>query len=391
MDDRTGNRNRTFEVAGIEPRVSAKYKIGNIENELDAGGRFMYERAFEKRINGDKKDASSGVLRSDEIRTGYATSAYVQNQFKINKQFSVTAGVRTELFNYERDILRDQFNIGGINQIVDTSIVANSNVFAVIPGVGFNYRPHRMVGLFGGVHRGFAPPRIKDAITADGEDVELDSENSWNFELGVRSAPIEGLKVEVTGFLMDFSNQVIPVAEAAGGAGAGLVNGGRTRHAGVEAGVSLDFGRFIGSKYTYLLESNFTYVHAKFNADRFVGADQTNIKGNRTPYAPEFRVSTVAMVETPFGLGIQLASIFVSDQYTDVLNTFEPSNNGRIGYMPSYFILDGTIRYNIPKINVTASLSVKNILNQRYIVTRRPQGIRVGMPRFVSAGVEIGF
>lgn len=391
MDDRTGNRNRTFEVMGIEPRVSGEYNIGNIKNELDAGGRFMYERALEKRINGSKKDASSGVLRDDEIRTGYATSAYIQNRFKINKRFSVTAGVRTEVFNYERDILRGQFEIGGVNQIVDTNVVANNNVFAVIPGVGFNYRPHRMVGLFGGVHRGFAPPRIKDAITPEGEALELDSENSWNFELGIRTAPIEGLKLELTAFFMDFSNQIIPVAESAGGQGAGLINGGRTRHAGVETGLSLDFGRFFSSKYTYLIESNFTYVHATFNEDRFVGSDQTNIKGNKTPYAPEFRISTVAMVEAPFGLGVQFSTIFVSDQYSDVLNTHIPSNNGRIGYMPSYFILDGTIRYNIPKINVTASLSVKNILNQRYIVTRRPQGIRVGMPRFVSAGVEVNF
>jgi Fe(3+) dicitrate transport protein len=391
MDDRTGNRNRSFEVVGIEPRLAANYNMGKVENELETGMRFMYERAFEKRIDGTKKDASSGTLREDEIRTGYATSAFVQNRFKISNKFSVTAGVRTELFNYERDIIRGRFNIDGTNVLRDTSIVSNSQVFAVIPGVGFNYRVARTVGIFGGIHRGFAPPRVKDAISNSGEAMELDGEYSWNYELGVRSTLMEGLRFELTGFFMDFSNQIIPVSESAGGQGSGFVNGGRTRHGGIETGVSMDAGRLFGSKYVYQIDANLTYVHAVYNEDRFVGPDQINIKGNRTPYAPNVRFFASALFEAPFGLGLQLSGLYVGDQYTDPLNTVAPSADGRIGHLPSYFIMDGTVRYKIPKVNLTANLSMKNILNARYISTRRPQGIRVGMPRFVSAGLDFTF
>ncbi|MDO8548997.1 MAG: TonB-dependent receptor plug domain-containing protein, partial [Ignavibacteria bacterium] len=72
MRNSTGNRNREFEVAGIEPRIYINYFLGDIKNDLEGGIRFLYERAFEQRVDGKKANALSGDLREDEIRTGYA-------------------------------------------------------------------------------------------------------------------------------------------------------------------------------------------------------------------------------------------------------------------------------------------------------------------------------
>src|SRR5690606_4763546 len=60
MRNSTGNRNRRFEVAGIESRLTSKYDIGGVANEMKVGARYLYERAFEQRINGTKFDAGSG-------------------------------------------------------------------------------------------------------------------------------------------------------------------------------------------------------------------------------------------------------------------------------------------------------------------------------------------
>jgi Fe(3+) dicitrate transport protein len=78
------------------------------------------------------------------------------------------------------------------------------------------------------LHRGFAPPRIKDAIGSDGTDLQLDAEKSWNYEIGMRTGLSTVAGFEMTVFMMDFSNQVIPVSESSGGAGTGYINGGRT-------------------------------------------------------------------------------------------------------------------------------------------------------------------
>lgn len=81
----------------------------------------------------------------------------------------------------------------------------------------------------------------------------------------------------------------------------------------------------------------------------------------------------------------------MGEQFTDQLNTIDPSGNGRIGKIPSYHLLDATLLYDIPSINTSFNVAVKNLMDERYIVSRRPQGIRVGIPRFITAGVNINF
>jgi Fe(3+) dicitrate transport protein len=396
MRNSTGNRNRQFEVAGIEPRLSAKYQLGNISNELDAGTRFLYERAFEQRVNGRNASSRSGDLVEDEIRTGYALSAYAQNKFFLTERFSVTGGLRMESFDYDRNILRSTFAVNGVTAVRDTNIIADSRVFQLIPGVGANYTLRENTTIFAGIHRGFAPPRVKDAITQAGQALQLDAELSWNTEIGTRTKPVDGLSLELTAFLMDFSNQIIPVSESSGGTGSGLVNGGRTRHSGLEAGVTADFARILSvPNYALIFDMNATYVNAYYNADRFVSPsandEAVNIRNNRTPYAPEWMISSALTFEAPMGLSLRLTGTYVGEQFTNELNTVAPSADGRTGKLPSYFIADATARYQIPKTQASFNLAVKNITDERYIASRRPQGIRVGLPRLITAGFDIQF
>ena len=380
MRNSTGNRNRQFEVAGIESRLIHKYKFLKIDNEFTGGIRFVYERAFEQRINGTNPTLSSGVLRDVEVRTGNGSSAFAHNNFKISSRFSVTAGVRAELFDFERAIER--------RNNVDSLIVNDSRVFQVIPGAGFNYSLTEDILLFSGVHRGFAPPRIKDAISSTGEDVELDAELSWNYELGFRGKLAKGLNFELTGFYMDFSNQVIPVSESSGGVGAGLINGGRTIHAGIEGGVTLEVHKFVNLKQEKLfVNANYTYVKAEFSADRFPDAE-TNVRGNRTPYAPEHLINGSLTYESKYGFGARFTYVYISDQFTDIRNTVESTAYVRDGKIDAYSVLDATLMYKVRKWNTVFTMSAKNLTDERYMVSRRPQGIRVGNPRILMFGVR---
>lgn len=411
MLNRTGNRNRQFEVAGFEPRISTRFFTGTLRNHIDAGIRILYERAFEQRVNGKTADAISGSLQEDEIRTGYATSAFVQNKFLVSNRITFTAGLRSESFFYERTILRLRNN--------DTLIEAQSQVHAIIPGAGFNYGLSEAVDIFGGIHRGFAPPRIKDAISNSGQDLQLDAEKSWNLEVGSRANLMYNLQIEMTGFYMDFSNQVIPVSESSGGSGSGLVNAGRTKHTGAEISLIAERIALSQSGYQIGLRINATFVKSEFSSDRFViekiaktGSKDTtwiNVKGNRTPYAPEWMVNAQLMLETPFGLGIRINSKYTGKQFTDVLNTrnvydyidlaianpdynyTQAIANGRIGEMPAFFLMDAAACYKISDIGLEFSASVKNLLNERYVASRRPQGIRVGLPRMAILGVSWSF
>ena len=387
MRNGTGNRNRQFEVAGFEQRINLEYNLGSIKNELTAGYRYIYEKGYEQRVNGSFPTAESGDLITDEDRTGNAISTFVQNKFKLSSKFSIDAGLRAEFYDFERHVFRNRFN----GEVRDTSIVNGTSVSQIIPGLGFNYQVNRDINLFGGVHRGFAPPRVKDAITAAGVVQQLDAELSWNYELGIRTAVTKGLYAEVTAFYLDFSNQIIPVSESAGGTGSGLVNGGETIHEGIELGLSFDLSELGEVQYNVKLDVSATFQNAIFAADRFqtIGIESVNLSGNQTPYAPKMLLSSALAIESPFGLTARLTNTFIGEQFTDPLNTLSPSANGRDGKLDSYLLTDFQLIYAFPKVeNLSVSMSVKNLTNDRYISSRRPQGIRVGLPRFISFGVD---
>jgi Fe(3+) dicitrate transport protein len=406
----TGQRNRQFEVAGVEPRMNYRYDLAGKRSYLDAGVRYLYERAFEQRVNGTSAGVLSGDLRDDEIRTGHAFSSYLQNKVMFSERFSFTAGLRSELIGYEREIRRMSFK--------DTLIVAQSSVFEIIPGAGFNYNFNDGLGLFAGIHRGFAPPRTKDAISNEGMDLQLEAEKSWNTELGIRGN-LQFIEFEFTAFHMDFSNQVIPVSESSGGAGTGYINGGATVHSGFETSMLLPFDFLLPEGWNAGLMWNATFVRAEFSGDRYVLFKRSlntehenvyvNVKGNKTPYSPSVSVSGAIQAVTPWGIGLRISANYVGSQFTDVLNTVnvydwiatdeqdlnynyvQATANGRIGKLDPYLITNLNVWYDHSSSGLGFNVGIKNLTNERYIASRRPQGIRVGLPRFISAGITFDF
>lgn len=411
MRNSTGNRDRQFEVVGFEPRLQSRFFTGTLKNQLDAGIRFLFERAFEQRGNGQTADAVSGNLQENEIRTGYAGSAYLQNKFIVSSNLTITAGLRYESLLYDRTILRLQYQ--------DTLIGSKTSLQQLIPGAGFNLAISPQLDIFGGVHRGFAPPRIKDAISNSGENLQLGAEKSWNIELGSRTRFAGVLDIEFTSFVMDFSNQVIPVSESSGGQGSGFINGGRTLHKGLELSLSAKNIAFGSSGYKSGFLLNATFAKSTFSSDRFVvqkiartaPQDTTllNINGNRTPYAPEWMLNGQLSLDSPSGLSLRVVGTYTGVQFTDVLNTPNPYDyielaatdpgfrwmqataNGRIGELPSTFLVDASAVYIHEGSGLEFSASVKNLLNERYISSRRPQGIRVGLPRYIIIGIAWSF
>jgi Fe(3+) dicitrate transport protein len=116
-----------------------------------------------------------------------------------------------------------------------------------IPGFGTTFDVGSGTVLYGGVHRGFAPPRTEDIISnSTGGAIDLDPELSWNYEAGVRHRVSELWQVEAAVFRMEYANQIVP-ASLAGGVGATLTNGGETRQAGFELSSRFDSGGRMGS------------------------------------------------------------------------------------------------------------------------------------------------
>jgi Fe(3+) dicitrate transport protein len=390
MRNSSGNRNRHFEVVGLESQFSHQYRIYGQKSEVKIGFRQMYENTTEQRINGSKQDSRTGNLITDEIRSTLASSFYAHNQTKLHKSFSITSGVRIEHMSFDRNILRGPFEIAGTILTRDTSVHNSNTLTQIVPGAGFNWAFDSKSSLYGGIHKGFAPPRLKDAITAVGEVAELGPELSTNYELGVRTVPSAYISVEFTGFYMDFSNQIIPVAESAGGTGAGLINAGRTLHRGIELGIDWNIAQLLKWKKAALIyHTSLSLIDAKFTDDRI--SEGIEINGLKTPYAPNVLVNSALSLETVNGSGFSIIYQYTGEQFTDLINSVEPHPNGRTGMIPAFNTLDFSVFHKIEKWNTTLSFSIKNLTNERFIVSRRPQGIRLGLPRYISGGLEYRF
>ncbi len=395
MRNRSSWRNRQFEVAGLESKMNWTHTLVGANHNLQVGVRALVEKAEEQFIQGNTADAFGGNMRDNEVRRGFAVSPYVVNEVRISDRLSANLGLRLESFEYERHIRRGRFTVGGVpNTVRDTSVLTESHTFALIPGAGINFTLYDKVSLFAGVHRGFAPPRTKDAITSDGIALDVEKEISTNYELGARIAIGSFFTFHPAIFFLDFQNQIIPSSQSSGNQNAtGLTNGGRTQHIGLEADLRYNVLGALGTDHALLLGTTLTLVRSRYAADRFLrlGEMLVNIRDNKLPYAPAMLMNHHIGFTHRNGLGIHLYGHYTASQYSDELNTVIPSADGLTGRIDARYVMDATLIYQPVKGGWIFSAGCKNLTGERYIVSRRPQGIKVGLSRFITAGVELTF
>ncbi|MDQ3696530.1 MAG: TonB-dependent receptor [Gemmatimonadota bacterium] len=403
----TGSRDRSFEVAGVEPRLSASWSLGGVRSDIDLGLRAHYERARDRHVDGAIGSDVRNV-RDDEIRTGRAAAAFLQNRFFLAPTVHVTPGVRLERFEFDRHILRTRIRrhdgATATRNAEDVDLRTADAIVEVIPGIGGAWTPNELVTVFAGAHRGFAPPRAKDALiypdptlgpgaqVPDPVSLQLDAERSWNYEVGTRVAPARWMTLEATAFYLDFSNQIIEPSLSAGSVTvAALANQGATRHRGAELGFDLDLGKLLYRPYSLTLGAGYTYSDAAFSRPRLMLApsgDTADVAGNRLPYAPRSTASAALTFAHPRGILVRLDGVHVGDHFADNFETVAGTANGRIGRIPAYRVYDLGSQLAVPGLrSLRLTGSVKNLTNRNYIASRRPEGIKPGLPRLATLGV----
>lgn len=388
-NNRASGRLREYYVYGVEPRVEVAHDLGNLQFGARAHFETQLRRQKDSPLALGNDGARFGVLSEKNLREAKAYSGFVQNRFEFG-DWSVTPGVRVEQVNYHRK-----------NRLTGAS--GSDDLLEVIPGLGVTYAPCDDVTLFVGAHRGFAPPRTEDAISAAGVPVGLDAELSWNYELGCRATALDGdaLSVDGTLFMMDFENQIIP-ASVAGGTGATLTNAGSTLHEGLELAGKLDIAKLCGEPYGFSVDVAYTWLWtAEFSGTRLSSVTGSqlmpgepaavSVRGNRLPYAPEHLITGGLGWSHECGLDLRLETVYVARQYTDDRNRHAAVPSGRRGVIDDYTILNFTANFRpFDDEDLTFFLSTKNLADSDYIVDRS-RGILPGMPRQILFGIEWGF
>ena len=364
---------RNYDVMGIEPRAEHRMKTGFVAHTIDFGGRVLRETSHYQQRAGTDPESFAGSNEYEEEHAGTAFAGYLQDRIAFRDDLLVTPGVRYEHAEVSRNVLRQNTSAG----VVDLHQNGSSSIDGIVPGVGMIYGTKR-ANVFGGVHVGFAPPRITSAISPKGVPADVGADKSINYETGMRVAPTKWLRAEATGYLSNFSNQVI--VNTTPGADTNLADAGATNIYGVESGLVLGIGKLaqvativdLGARYTY---SRATFRHGP-NA------------GNLLPYAPEHTMTSNLDIEHANGVGGQVAYSFVGPQFTDSVNTVDEDITGRVGQLSSRHLVDATVHYKHKPSGLTLRLTAKNLLDTTYIAARRPEGIFPGAYRQILVGVR---
>lgn len=364
---------RQYGVMGVEPRAEHSFKTAQVAHHLDFGGRILRETAHYQQRSGGYAETFAGSNEFEEKHSGMAFAAYVQDRIAFREDLLVTPGIRFEHLTFDRVVLRQTQN--GVAR--DVYAEGNKVVQGIVPGIGMVVGK-KQLNVFGGLHLGFAPPRVTSAISARGLSSDVKADESINYELGARTMPFKWARLEGTGFLSNFSNQVI--VNTAAGADTALTDAGATNLYGLESGALVSFDKAFGLGTVLELGARYTLSRATFR----YGPNA----GNLLPYAPQHNFNANFDVEHTSGAGGQIAYAFTGPQFTDVENTKAEDLSGRIGEIESRHLVDATVHYKHRRSGITLRLTAKNLFDAQYIIARRPEGIFPGAYRQVILGVR---
>ena len=374
--------NRSYYSQGIETILGFNFNRGELRNDLELGirlhkdqiDRFQWVDGYNM-TNGIMQLTSSGVpgTESNRIEEAKAIATYLQYTLDYNK-FRFIPGIRYEHITIDR---MDYGTNDPERTGVDLSTRENT-VDAVMPGIGIEYNYSPVSTWFLGVHKGFSPPGSKEGTKP---------EESVNYEFGYRMFKNQ-LELQTVFFFNDYSNLLGSDLAAAGGSGSGdQFNGGEANVWGLEFEAHYNLIASEYSKFTVPIGLAYTLTNSEFQnsfESDFDGWGDVE-EGDELPYIAKHQFAlNIGVEHTKFN--VNLSSKYVSRMRTeagqgDLQDSFSTD---------SQFVVDLSTNYHMTnRISLFGSLN--NLTDQVYSVSRRPAGLRPGMPRSFMLGVIARF
>jgi len=370
---------RQYYSRGIESVLGLSAAPGRAEHQFEIGvrlhedeeDRFQEEDMYTMRGSRLVLDAL-GLPGSNANRVGdaRALAVFVEDRIVVGR-WVLTPGARWESIRHRRfdysklDPLR---LLGPVKERINELDV-------LLPGFGVVYEMGPSQHMFAGVHRGFAPP-------GTGSTEEVEPEESINYEVGYRFRS-GAWSADVTGFYSDYSNLLGVETVAGGGSAVGdLFNGGEALVSGIEASMR---GRWQLGSTTYVpVRVAYTFTETEFRSSFFTSfADWGPFvtEGDELPYVPNHQLQ--------LSLGLQHGE-WSSSLKASILD--EVRTRAGQGPIPdrertdSRSVLDLGVQWNGLE-HFGFHVQLRNVLDEEYLVARRPYGARPGLPRTLLVGL----
>ncbi|SFR65271.1 Fe(3+) dicitrate transport protein [Marinobacter daqiaonensis] len=369
-----GNNGRTFFSRGVQSRVEWLTELGETRHELTAGLRLHQdqvernhtEQGFLMRSGDLQQDGKGMTTTLRQRERADALAFFIKDEVRYGK-LKVIPGIRLEMVDYESENLR-------------TGEKRENDNLIWLPGLGIHYQLTDTLGVLAGAHRGYVP-------TGPGVDDSIEPEKSTNYEAGFRFASADTYG-ELIGFFTDYSNLkgVCTFSSGCLEATGEAFNGGEVDIYGIEAVIrhqwnpTGDWRIPAGITYTYT-RSEFK---SDFSSDFPLWGEEVSA-GDELPYMPRHKGSV------SLGLGhgpwdVNLSANYVGEQLEQA-GSGGPLEGARLD---DYTVMDVSGRYHWQKVH-QVYLRVENLLDETYMLSRRPLGARPGIDRTMIVGYKMQF
>lgn len=372
-----------YRNAGAELRYLGDYQLLKGTSTLSVGLR--YYRGLTRRFNNGRGntgfDFNTRVIGEYPQNLRFETcnaAAFAENIFRLGKRLIIIPGIRLESIGNE---VSGQIGVSSGNP-VKAADQQRSRRF-LLAGVGAEYHLGS-TEIYANWSQAYRPILFSDLTannTTDVVDENLKDAKGYNLDLGYRGKLKDYLFFDVSAFYLRYGNRIgIVVQQRADGSFYNLrTNVGNSISKGVEALVEFNpvkafshnlkkgsFSVFGSLGYTDARYANFSLVARQGN--QLVPMSYQN---NKVENAPTWIVR-YGLNYYYKGLTATLQWSYVSEAYSDAVNTRQPLASGINGLIPSYHVADISVNYKfLERYNLRAGI---NNLTDRSYFTRRAGG-----------------
>jgi Fe(3+) dicitrate transport protein len=369
-----GANDRTFVAQGIQSDstwqlptlwlIEQKLRFG-LRAHYDEIDRFHTEDRHLMRSGALVRDDSPQAVVTDNFARATAFAGYLADDITLWR-FLVSPGIR---FEHIRTHFEDSLS-GAVIEGVQT---------VLLPGVGVLFQAADEVGILAGVHQGFSP-------VAPGQTGEVKPEVSVNYEAGGRLTT-EVVSLEAIGFFSDYSN-ITGECTFSSGCREELLdqqfNGGEAHVYGVEVSGQADIPTPINLHIPLTIAYTFTQTEllTAFTSENPQLGDVQ--PGDELPYVPKHQLAATASLVSDGWGGFSVGATWI-DKMRELAGQGEAAPEDETD---AAFYLDvSAYGQLLPELQLYGKVS--NLLDNRYIASRRPFGARPGAPRMAFVGVKV--
>ena len=375
-----------FNNFGIEARWLKKYILRDKKAVFLFGGKYYSAKNTSAQGPGSasneadfsffKEEYPSYSQQSNYTYPNENISVFSENIFYINKNLSITPGLR-----YENILTATKGNYQRINTDAAGNVILNETLNSmesrrrsfVLLGLGLSYKALRSLEYYANISQNYRSVTFADISIinpAFSINPNITDENGYTIDLGIRGKIKKMISFDLNLFHLSYQNRIgfIQKAFKDGSVKSERGNVGDANLSGLESLIDLNLSELFHlniKKYSLNSFINYSFIKTRYSKSNIPG-----IEGKKVEFVPKDNLK----FGLRFGyknLTLNMQYSYVSEQYTDSSNAVEGNLSGVIGLIPEYEIVDLSGAFKLNKFKL--EFGINNALNEAYF-TRRATG-----------------